>query len=302
MPSPKAKPLTTRQKWHSYSLLRKILVVVALLFLVVIIGLVVLIISVNISYKHDLKSQQAKYATAEARCNAKPVVVVESHALEEVDATMYTPLNPQYESYRLAVSRPGDLFGSTFVVGYYCTAAQARAAFTQPGVLPGIRDDSVNYASVDERKETYLVAAKSIGAKFYQPTTELPGYSLDVTSLDSENHVTFNYLAAGASRPDKNMTYDITLTCTLSGNETNAILHDSPLHVPSGSNYYGGVINYAGDSSGETTDQIWDTALPGAECELTDSKAQLSKQQGLDLLKSLREVDYSAYRSLDFTK
>ena len=287
------------QKWLQYSPLKRLLVIVGFVITFIGAAIVILVVSLLADKLITTVVQTRKYSAAVARCGTKPAVIVESHALEETDITLYTPLNPQYDSQKTITENPAGVFGGDHVVGYYCSAAEARASRLRQDILPNLRDSTENYSSVTEHKDAYLLADKSIGARFYEPTTQLAGYTVDSTTFSAYNQATFNYLASGATRPAEGGLYDISLFCVPGGNEKNATLYNSSLHVPTATNYYGGTIYYAGERTGETAAHIWDTALPGAECELSDHRSKLTAEQGLNLISSLRAVDYTAYRSFD---
>ena len=279
-----------RPHWSHRSPLHKVVHVGATAFLSLVLLVVVVLAFVFTGYALGVHSQHGKYNAAVRQCGAPPAVVVRSEALEEVDVDLYTPHNPEYDANKAVTVSPVDIFGGSKVLGYYCSAAEARAAHPEIN-----RDDAQNYTSDAQRNEAFLVGLRQAGAQFYAPTMVPAGFLVDSQTMETPDSITYNYLMIGEPRPDKDALYSVALTCIPGGKADNLTLGNSQLHQAASQGYYGDTINYAGPETGETFGQLWDMTLSGAACQLVDYHRQLTKQQGIDLLASLRETDYPAF-------
>lgn len=143
MTSNTTEKLSFRQKWRRRSALKKVLTVIGVLISLVITGILIFSLIVLVNYKLDVRRRSSTYATAVARCGNEPVMVVEKwSSLSEVrDTYLYTPLNADYDIVKVQVINP-DIFPleGYEILDYYCTAAEARAAYGLNNVI----DDDTN--------------------------------------------------------------------------------------------------------------------------------------------------------------
>jgi len=273
---------------------------ITVIVLVAVLSLFLLIIIIVINDQFNVRSQESRYRAAVAHCGDKPTVVIISHALEDTSSTLYTPTNPMYDRMKAVVERPLDILGGDQVQDYYCSAIEARAANIRSSYLI---DPKENYVSIDQQKEIYLLAVKSVGAAFYQPTVDIPGFSLRKKTFESDNQMKFGYFSNSKSKPDtSNSLDDLDLACASGQSDQTSFFDFSRSDRKTvGVNMLGKPIYFASHDNGSYSyNSTWSSELKGVECILIDRDAVLSADQGLSLISSLREVDLSAIKSFDF--
>jgi hypothetical protein len=270
-------PFYLGARYKPVSLAHRIFIAFLIVTTLITTGIFVIIVVVFINFRLSVHSQDDQYKAAVASCGTDPVVAIDSQTFDEDDTLkLYSPLNPQYNAEKTIVAGPLDFLGGDSVSGYYCSMLQARIATNdQTG------DVSANYSSIAQEKKIYLLSEQALGAKFYQPNSVPAGFTLASSTYDYEDSIIYNYVASDAavnSQPD------------YSGRS---------IEVVTGTNFYKKTILYALDQEPETQQQIWDTVLPGAQCELTGptititATPTLSEQTGTSLLASLRSVPYT---------
>jgi hypothetical protein len=227
--------------------------------------------------------QNNRFDVAKSNCGQDPVVIIESEGFFGGNKyyDVYTTENPEYEKVKTSVS---SHFNSQSVYGYYCSLDEAEEA--TKNTLDRISSNESNYTEEERQKivSSYVSTQVKNGVKFYAPSEQLKGFRENVKVIRVETGMyNIGYVGNTPETQGRGEQVPINLNCR-------------PVNEKSKQIKYGEIAGY--QANGTPIYQQEDEYnlntrlyLPMVECNLETKVDELNKQDAVNLMKSVAEVD-----------
>jgi hypothetical protein len=233
----------------------------------------------------QLLKQGHKYSAAQESCNADPVVIVESEDWfgRNKYYDIYTSENPEYEKVKTSIN---SYFSSSKVYGYYCSLDEAEEA--TKNTLDRISSNESNYTEAERQKivSSYVSTQAKNGVIFYAPSEQLKGFRENVKAIRIDTGMyNIGYVGNTPETQGRGEQVPINLNC-------------KPVNEKSKQIKYGEIEGYQenGTPIYQQEDQYnlnTRLYLPKVECNLETKVGELNKQDAVNFMKSVIEIDPS---------
>ncbi len=276
-----SKPKTKRKTKQNSIFQKVVLFGSSILGIVTILVISIILVLFSI-YAFGVFKQNQKFRTAKKTCGRDPVVVTESvdWLFENKSYEIYTPENPEYENVKTSVS---GYFSSTKVYGYYCSLEEARNI--TKNTLNYISDNEDNYTTEEKQKivNDYVISEAKKGTTFSAPTEQLRGYKENVKVIRPEfDMYNIGYVGNTPETQGSGEQVPINLICKITKDK--GTIGDLVDTHPNG----GGI--YLEEDLYNLNVRYY---LPSVICSLETKVGELNKQDAVNLMKSIIEVDPS---------